>query len=355
MAKRNKGIYKRGRYYWICYAGLDGKIERESTKSTKVKDAQTLLEQRKQEIRQGKQPFLNKIGSHTFKELADEYARWAERQRGIKQKQYVINQLVKEFTYLPLRRFNSLLLEQYQTTLLGMHKKPATINRHLATLKHMFTKAVEWDMVEEEILKRIRKAKLLEENNMRLRYLSVEECQELITCCSPHLRPIVITALHTGMRKGEIFNLQWDKNVDMKHGFILLEKTKNGNRREIPIDKTLRETLKQIIRRLDVPYVFHHGKKGTKYRDIRNSFDRACVKAGIPDFHFHDLRHTHASHLVMNGVDLATVQKLLGHKTYSMTLRYAHLAPSHLVRAVNTLDNALNISTNAQKVHNYGE
>lgn len=101
--------------------------------------------------------------------------------------------------------------------------------------------------------------------------------------------------------------------------------------------------------------MFHHGKKGRTYRDIRNSFDRACVKAGITDFHFHDLRHTYASHLVMNGVDLATVQKLLGHKTYSMTLRYAHLAPSHLVKAVNTLDNALNTPTTAQKVHNLGE
>lgn len=350
-----RGIYKRGDIFWISYAGLGGEIIRESTKSKKFKDAETILLERKQSIREGKQPCTIRIGNHPFKELAEEYSKWAERQRGFKQKRYVIKQLITEFTYLPLRHFNTLLIEQYQTKRLTEGKKPATINRHLATLKHIFTKAVEWDMVEEEILKRIRKVKLLEENNGRLRYLSVEECQTLIESCSEHLRPIVTTALHTGMRKGEIFNLQWDSNVDLKHGFILLEKTKNGGRREIPIDATLRRTLQGIIRRLDVPYVFQHGRIGKQYRDIRDSFQRACDKADIRDFHFHDLRHTYASHLVMNGVDLTTVQWLLGHKTAAMTLRYAHLAPSHLVNAMNTLDRVLNNRSSAQKLHNFGE
>jgi integrase len=85
--------------------------------------------------------------------------------------------------------------------------KPATVNRLLATLKHMFTKAVEWDFVEETILKKIGKAKFLEENNRRLRFLSIEECQALISACDSHLKPIVTCAIHTGMRKGEILGL----------------------------------------------------------------------------------------------------------------------------------------------------
>ena len=179
-----------------------------------------------------------------------------------------------------------------------MGNKPATVNRVLATLSHMVTKAVEWEMVEEEILKKIRRVKMLPEHNRRLRYLSKEECQALINACEPHLKPIVITALNTGMRKGEILNLKWE-NVDIKHGFILLEITKNGDRREIPINNTLRATLQTITRRIDVPYVFHDKTTGKPYKYIKRSFNTACRRAGIRDFRFHDLRHTFASHLVM--------------------------------------------------------
>jgi integrase len=251
-----KGIYKRGNIYWIRYAGLDGKIIFESSHSTKYRVAETLHIDRKKTIKEGKQPEIIKIANHIFNELSQEYIRWAERQRSFKQKTNVIKQLSELFGNLPLRRFNTMLLDQYQSDRLQKGNKPATINRHIATIKHMFTKAIDWNMVEEEILKRIRKVKLLPENNRRLRYLSKEECQTLINSCESHLKPIVITALNTGMRKGEILSLKWD-NVDLKHGFILLEKTKNGERREIPINDTLKITLKGITRRLDSPYVFY--------------------------------------------------------------------------------------------------
>ena len=181
-----------------------------------------------------------------------------------------------------------------------------------------------------------------------MRYLCKEECQALVNACSSHLKPIVITALNTGMRRGEILSLKWE-NVDLKHGFILLDKTKNGERREIPINDTLRAALTGIQRRLDVPYVFYGPSTALPYGDIKNSFNGACRRAGIRDFHFHDLRHTFASHLVMAGIDIATVRELLGHKTLTMTLRYAHLAPSHKVKAVDILNPALNENANYTK------
>jgi integrase len=196
-------------------------------------------------------------------------------------------------------------------------------------------------MVEEEALKRIRKVKLLPENNRRLRYLSTVECKLLLDSCNDHLKPIVITALNTGMRRGEILSLKWD-NVDLKHGFILLDRTKNGERREIPINETVRNTFEGLIRRLDSPYLFYDHATGKPYQDLKRSFKTACRRVGITDFHFHDLRHCFASHLVMAGIDLATVKELLGHKTLTMTLRYSHLAPSHKVNAVNVLDDRLN-------------
>ena len=92
----------------------------------------------------------------------------------------------------------------------------------------------------------------------------------------------------------------------------------------------------------DIPYVFYNPLTGKQYNNVGRSFDRALKRSGIRDFHFHDLRHTFASQLVMAGVDLATVRELLGHKTLTMTLRYSHLAPSHKVKAVDLLDSKLN-------------
>jgi len=356
-----KGIYKRGKIFWIRYAGLDGRIIFESSGSEKFSDAKTLLDKQRGLVSKGKQPEVKRIKNHSFRELVTEYRKWAERQRSYSSKSYLIDQLADAFGSLPLRYFTTMLIEQFQTERLQKGKrkqskddpkgnKPATVNRLLATLKHMFTKAVDWEMVEESALKKIRKVKFLQENNRRLRYLSKEECQELISSCDVHLKPIVITALNTGMRKGEILNLKWDR-VDLKHGFILLDVTKNGERREIPINDTLRQTLTGLTRRLDVPYVFFDPKTGERYLDVKRSFKTALRRSKIQDFKFHDLRHTFASHLVMAGVDLTTIKELLGHKTLTMTLRYSHLAPSHKVKAVDILDTTINSKPTIQKLY----
>jgi integrase len=147
----------------------------------------------------------------------------------------------------------------------------------------------------------------------------------------------VITALNTGMRKSEIFHLTWDR-VDLKNRIILLDKTKNGERREIHINGTLLNTFSGIIRRLDCKFVFYNPKTLKPFDNVKRSFGTALRKSHILDFHFHDLRHTFASWLVMAGVDLTTVKELLGHKDIKMTLRYAHLAPAHIRKAVEILD-----------------
>lgn len=258
---RNKGIYKRGNVYWIRYAGLDGRIKFESTGSSSFKNAHDLLVKRRNEIMEGKEPVhVRKIGKYTFRELSAQYIEWSAKQKAFKSKKGFIKQLEADFGNAPLRSFNTLIVEKYQSKKLAINK-PATVNRHLATLKHMFRKAVEWEMLEEETLKKVSRVKLTRENNRRLRYLSKEKCQELINVCHPHLKPIVITALNSGMRKGEILSLEWEKHVDLKHGFILLDITKNGERREIPINQTLRETLTKLVRYIDSPYVFTDDRK----------------------------------------------------------------------------------------------
>jgi len=346
-----------------------------------------MLIDRKKEVQEGRDPTLvRKIKYYTFDELQGHYEAWAERQRSFRSKKGFIKQLKKAFGGLPLRSFNTRLLEEYQSKALSKGKSHSTINRHIGTLKHMFTKAVEWEMVEEEIQKKVRRVKLLPENNRRLRYLSKEECRALLNVCVEHLRPIVATALNTGMRKEEILSLEWDRNVDLKHGFILLDITKNGERREIPINNTLRETLQGLVRHIKSPYVFTN-VEGSRFKSVKRSFATAlrgaeldkCLSChhesqkgeaqepghcpecgarmermkGIRNFRFHDLRHTFASHLVMAGVDITTVKELLGHKTLTMTLRYAHLAPAHKARAVEILDKNLGLKPTIQKLYNF--
>ena len=337
-----KGLYKRGGVWWFCYAGLDGRVRRESSRSSSHRVASDMLTARRKEVSEGKESVpVRKIPNVTFDELATLYSPWAERQRSFNSKQTFIKALSVAFGKVPIRRFTTHLVEKYQSQMIAAGRKPSTANRHIATLKHMFTKASTWDLIDEETLKRVRRVKLLEENNRRLRFLSIEECQTLIAVCPPHLRPIVVTALNTGMRKEEILSLEWDKHIDMVHGFILLDLTKNGERREIPINATLRGVFQSLIRRIDSTYVFHD-KDGKRYLDMRTAFMSTCRRAGIKDFRFHDLRHTFASQLVMAGIDLATIKELLGHKDLTMTLRYAHLAPSHRVNALAVLDGNLN-------------
>jgi protein MpaA len=162
------------------------------------------------------------------------------------------------------------------------------------------------------------------DDSRMLRYLSKKECEELINSCEPHLKSIVISALNTGMKKIELLNLKWE-NVDMEHGFITLDKTKKSERM-IPMNDTLKKALLSIPRRQDVPYVFYNKSTSQPYRNISKSFANALRKSKIKNFHFRDLRHTFATHLIMEGVDIKKVMKFLGHKTIKTTLKYSDLA-----------------------------
>ena len=364
--RKTKGIYRRGRVYWITFMGLDGKQKYESTGSDLKADAELLLAQRRVDIDQGKEPVTRRRDrNHTFSQLAEKYRPFIANQKGAITKAGFISHFEKDFGTLKLNNFNLALVEGWQSRKLSENRperkkgngelpplKPASVNRALACLKHMFTKALDWEMISDDVFKRVRKVKLSPENNRRLRYLSFEESAALLNSCDKHLKPIVVFALNTGCRRGEILGLTWDR-VDLKHGFILLDDTKSGKRREIPINATVRAALQGLVRRLDVPFVFVNQdtvkerppvKEGGKVRpasgryfDVKKSFATACRKAKLQDFHFHDLRHTFASQLVMNGVDITTVSKLLGHANLTMTLRYAHLAQGHLKSAVDVL------------------
>lgn len=193
------------------------------------------------------------------------------------------------------------------------------------------------------------------ESKGRIRFLTVEEAKALLEAATPHLRPIIIMALETGMRRGEILRLTWD-DVDKKNGSIYIAETKNGEPRHVPMSNRLRATLDALPRSIQSRHIFTEsikktpksrdrkrplnqpiGKGGKPFRYVDTSFESACAKAGITGFRFHDLRHTAASHMAMAGVPLKTIGEILGHKTAAMTERYSHLTPEHKKQAVELL------------------
>lgn len=243
--------------------------------------------------------------------------------------------LIEEITEYDVERFRA--LRRSTPVKNGQPRSAATCNRELACLKGMLNKAVAWGFLEKNPAANV---KLLPEPRGRTRYLSVEGAGKLLNVCPSHLRPIVLCALETGMRRGEILNLRWE-DVDLKNGPMYIGETKTGASRHVPMSERLRRTLQKLPRRLGTDYVFVGrkglGEDGAPFRDVNSSFERACSKAVIEHFRFHDLRHTAASHMVMAGVPLRTVGEILGHKTSSMTERYAHLSPEHKRKAVESL------------------
>ncbi|MGZ8218969.1 tyrosine-type recombinase/integrase [Methylomagnum sp.] len=218
----------------------------------------------------------------------------------------------------------------------------STVNRYDATLSHAFTVAMkEWQWVEDNPF---RKIKTLKEPEGIVRFLSDEERERLLAECRAHsedLYTIIVLALSTGARRNEIMGLTW-ADVNLKTGLLTFTKTKNGNRRTVPITGHALELVKEVAirRRFQSEYLFP-GRHTGQPMAIENIFQAALKRAEIKDFRFHDLRHSSASYLVMAGVDMRTVAEILGHSDLKMTHRYAHLSRAHVSEAVGKLDGAI--------------
>lgn len=197
----------------------------------------------------------------------------------------------------------------------------ATLNRELAALRHLFTLAVgEW-----EVLGKAPRIRLEKEPEGRIVWLETTEEAALLMACrasqNKYLADVVKVALETGMRQGELLELDWSR-VDLSRGVVALERTKSGKRREVP----MRQVVYAIFAAMPEPRV------GRVWPDksIRTAFENAVEAAGLVDFTFHGCRHHFASWFMMRGGQLEALREILGHKDIKMTLRYAHLSPGHL-------------------------
>jgi integrase len=215
-------------------------------------------------------------------------------------------------------------------------RSAGAVNRYMETLSKCLTVAVnEYEWLPENPAAKIAD---LKEPQGRVRYLSAEERDALLEACkaeSRDLYALVVTALCTGARAGELLELTW-KDVDLERQRAILNRTKNEERRALSLTGPALEVLRERskVRRIDTDRVFPHPTVKGRPFDYAKPFKAACVEAKIADFRFHDLRHTTASYLAMHGATTAEIAAVLGHKTLAMVKRYAHLSEQHVAGVV---------------------
>lgn len=346
----------------IDYLGVDGRRRREKTTATTKEEANALLRMKLSEVTKATLlgvRSLDAIQPKTFAAfMSEEYLPHckathtattyvnSDEVRARILKPFFGGMLLRAVTPGDVQRYVDKRIAQ-PAFHRGRPVRPATVNRELVFLSGVFSEAERRGYVERNPVRGIAH---LPERNDKLRWLTVEEEGKLLAYCPAFLRPIVLLAIHTGMRRGEILNL---KRVDLNFtdGLIRVADTKNHKARYIPMNAKAREILEQTPEVLGVPFVFVNPDTGDRYVDTTHAFLRACRRAGITGLRFHDLRHTFASRLAQAGVPLNNIRELMGHGSMQMVLRYAHLSPNCLRDAVAVLDRAEKPSEMAQGWH----
>jgi len=312
-----------GKIYWIEYY-LYGKRKRERIGPHKM-----AAEQRQREVLSQRTEGRYIRKAKEIKLSFDQLSAWYKEHPEIKNKKSYdrdllsLKTLSQFFGGKAVQEVTTALINQYRdqrSNQLSRRKKtikPATVNRELACLRHMFLLAERDKIIENMPFKEIH---LLDEDNKRNRLLSQTEYEKLIAQCVPDLARIVMTAYYTAMRQGEILNLTWDR-VDLKNGVVRLraEDTKNKSKRTVPLTKELIEILDAMPRHITGRVFTVNGKPVSS---IKKSFASACTRAGIEDFTFHDLRHTAINNWRLQGHDYFRIMAASGHKTMDVFKRY---------------------------------
>jgi integrase len=323
MQVSRRSVYLRGKTWTIGYI-VGGRRFREAI-GTNRQIAEAMLKKRIVEAIEGRHFNVRNEGRIPFSEFAATYTeRCISILKSAKTERDRVQFWIREFGNQPIGQITRAELQDWQARK-RQTCKPATVNRVACRLRHMFNRAVDWELLDQSPMRGI---KFLPENNARLRYLSREECDRLVeSCIAPHIRAIVTVALHTGMRSGEIRSLQW-RDLDFDSGFIIIRDSKNGEPRHVPMDSSVVNLFRNYPRTPGSELVFTNAA-GSRLEWVQHGFRKALARAGISDLHFHDLRHTFASFWMTRGGELYALKDILGHKTIAMTQRYAHLSPAY--------------------------
>jgi len=326
---RDRGILQRkGREGWWVRLVNNGR-ERWLKCDTKSQ-AKALYGRLKAEQREGK--YFEKPQAVPFRELALDYLETLEARRNRKRDDHArVNCWLTAFGD---QEANSITVRQIEKVLTDLHNQgmqPATLIRHLTVLKAAFNRAKRLGLVKENPACLVKTPKV---NNVLVRYLTQDQEAALLECLPEKYRPFILMAVNTGLRQGELLRLTW-ADIDWNVGVLTIHETKAGERRRTPMNSTvvgLLSVLKTSITPEPVERVFPFDA-----RYVRRLFEGAVKASGLSPFRFHDLRHTFASRLAMQGANDRTLMALGGWKSPAMLARYAHLSPAHLWKAVEGL------------------
>ncbi|MBA7652916.1 Tyrosine recombinase XerC [subsurface metagenome] len=275
----------------------------------------------------------------SLKKLCEQYLEYEEinGKKSLKRDVIIVNSFLNHFHYLNVTQIDPLKIEGYKKKRLEDGVKPSTVNRELACIKHMFNLAKKWKIIHENPAG---ETKLLKEEKYKIRILEKVEADLLIRTAADYLKPILIVALNTGMRMGEILGLSWS-DIDFVNYNMHVRNTKSGKDRTIPMNSLVAGALKK--QDMSHEFVFKSAiKKEACIKSVSRSFKTALRKSGIEKLRFHDLRHTAASWMVVNcGIDLVTVKEILGHSSIEMTMIYCHPSQESKRRAVEGLEKIL--------------
>jgi integrase len=274
--------------------------------------------------------------------LRDEYLKIKEQdgKRSLKEDQRILSKhIVPTFgADLLVRKLAAPMIEHYKVRRLG-EVSPYTVANKLTVLRHMLRKARRLGYLDT-----VPDVDMPKKPRGRDGYLTEQQVTQLLDAAkesrNPYLWTMLVIALNTGMRKGELLGLTW-RDIDLSQSRITLLETKSGKPRGVPVNRAVYDAL--VALQPD-PAKRNDGRlfakrDGAAWGQVRTAFATALKRAGLPSsWRWHDLRHTAASHLVMRGASLADVKEILGHADIKMTLRYAHVSPAHLRTAVDRLD-----------------
>ncbi len=339
------GLVKRGNVWWMSFT-YEGRQIRRSTETSDKRLAEAILGKVKVQIVEGKYFDKPREDAKTFSELMERYLReHASRRMHYRRYVNMVNNLKAFFGDRKLHHVTPKTIVAFKNKRYADDVTPATINRELAVLKKAFNLACrEWEWTQDNPVCRV---SMEREQNTRDRWLTEDEEQRLLVAAAPWVRELIIFAINTGMRRGEILALTW-AGVDISRRTVTVFRSKNGERRTIPVNQTVSDLLneKYATRASGRELVFASQTETVlDGSNLRRGFTCALKAAKIEDLHFHDLRHTFATRLVQAGVDLYKVQRLLGHKSPMMTQRYAHHFPESLRDGVEILDQKRAVST----------
>jgi integrase len=325
---------RNGKYVLDYYVKVNEALRRREETFPTKKLAELAMAKRKVEIAEGKFLDVRRRPRLVFDEAVEKYMEWAKaNKRSWDRDRTSLAHWKAELGGKPLSQIGKLDVERYKAKR-KEQVAPRTVNEELACLKRLVNRMIDWGLAESNPVRGVR---FLRQPPGRLKMLSPDEEKRLLDACCASLRPVVITALYTGMRRGEIVSLTWS-DVDFHHGVIVVRDSKNGESRQIPMSITLRETMSALRSRSGQAERVFCSRMGTPYQSIRSAYEKAVTKAGLKDLHFHDLRHVFASNLRMQGVDLFLIKELLGQKSLDMTMRYAHITSNRKQEAIKALD-----------------